>query len=262
MVSHRTVVARMGLYGLLAIGVWTSPALAQGRAPVRVGKPVLEERLEPTQVSSPLAENAIYGFVRGTPGKPVSFPAERVGDPTLYVEGLGRAAQKVCVDVARAQGGYTATFNVLIPKGIGPGVVGLDSSDEVRDYMAGQHPTSGELAIRAYLATKGICLPSSSLLIGSWNSGADDEPIYLAVGGFGMGRPHIGVEDAPAEACDGLGRLLGRPGFGANVFGAYCRVVMPTGSCKASTRVKVFWVEGGVSTPPVRLQLLRDCHGK
>lgn len=248
------------LLGLAAL-VMPAIALAQGRPATVVGRPPLIERLQPTEVNSPLAINAVYGFVRGEPVSRVRFPAAGRVDPTLYLEGVGPRNTKVCVEVNRAQGGYKANFEAGVPAGKGLARFDLDSSPEVREFIEDANTVSAELAIRASVAVNGTCGAAAPLLVGSW-SGNVTEPLYLAVGGFGFGLPSIRVDGAPEVRCDTVSRLLDRDAFGANVYGGYCPVQFPGSTCKPRTPVKVLWKEGGVVSAEVPLVLQRDCDGR
>lgn len=254
-----------GFFNCMLLGLATvampAAVAAQNRPPTWVGRPPLVEQLQPTEVNSPLAINAIYGFVRGVPDARVPFLGGGTSNPTIHLEGLGRPGAKVCVEVTRAQGGYRATFDTVVPKGKGLAKLNLDSSPEVRSFLDAANSVSAELAIRASVAVKGKCPGSAPMLVGSW-SGNQTEPLYLAVGGFGLGLPSIRVDGAPEARCDTVSRLLKRDALGANVYGGYCPVEFPAPVCKPRTPVRVLWKEGGVVSADVALILQRDCNAK
>lgn len=250
---------RVGCAVLPGVLVLHQDACAQYRVSQRVTRPALVEVLQPTPVRDVLARNAIYGLVRGVPSRSVSFPERTLGDPIVYLNGFLASESQVCVELSLAQGGYRAHFRANVPKGEGTLAVPFDSADEVRTFMTHVSSTSAELAIKATPARRGECKANGPLLIGSWRRASESEPLYLAVGGFGMGQPAVRVEGQPLQYCESLARLLGRPDFGANVFGAYCPIKVTSTPCKTEIAVKVLWMEGNLVASEVPLLLRKDC---
>lgn len=248
--------------GGLAICVASTAAGRERLLPV-VRQPSLVESVTPTEVSAALARRAVYGIITGAPDAPVPVPSKSLGYPAVRVDAVDAGDRILCIEISRAQGGYTARFNVQIPPGLGPVVVPFDSSAEGRKLLSEAGSRTGELAVRVQAGRSGtVCDESGALLPATLKSEAPEPPMYLAVGGAGKGLPAVRVNQRTRRNCRDLGRALGRADFGANVYSNLCPLVEPGDRCQSLNVVTVLWLEGGLVSDEVRLKFRRRCDGK
>ena len=248
---------------LLALGLVASPSGAQPHAAPPtldlVKQPPLQERVAPTEVNAVLARRAVYGLVAGPLVRPVPFPTREAGHPQVWIGGLQPGDRVLCVELARAQGGYEARFTVRLPRAGDAVRVPFDSSDEARRLFAAG-ATAAELVVRARADRDGSCDDAGPLLPAALDMPPAGTPeLHLAVGGAGKGVPAVRVNGQPQRDCLEIGRLLERRDFGANVYGYLCPVAAAGEACRPKNVARVLWLEGSMSNDEVDIQFRRRC---
>jgi hypothetical protein len=248
-----------------ALGTASAGAQSGPSARVRrvVGRPPLSESVEPTQVSGALSRRAVYGLVVGTTTEVLSYPRRGIGHPAVWVDAVAANDRVLCIELARAQGGYEAKFTVEVPPGRGPLRVPFDSINAARQLFESLPPTAAELVAKVRPASGRKCDDTQPLLPAAMaDRGGVLEPLHLAVGGAGLGQPVVRLNGEPQRECQAIARVLGRTDFGANVFGYLCPIAAQIpGACQSENVVRVIWLEGNTSSDEVDLPLRRQCHG-
>lgn len=259
--SGRWVVAlSSGWIAAAAAAPPTPPAPPATRVLQVVGQPPLQEQLAPTEVSASLNRRAVYGLMAGSISQALDFPERGAGHPQVWVDAVGPRDQALCVDLARAQGGYEARFKVDLPPGSGPLRIPFDSGDAARKLFASTRATTAELVARVRPARGSSCDDTQPLLPAALGpQPAESGSLHLAVGGAGKGVPVVRVNQQAARSCVDIGRHLGRRDFGANVYGYLCPLVDAQQACQPSNSARVIWMEGGVSNEEVDVAFRRRC---
>lgn len=244
-----------------------SSALAQSGPSARslsvVRSPPLVESVAPTQVSGALSRRAVYGLLVGTTTEPLPYPQRNRGHPAVWVDAVGPNDRVLCIELARAQGGYEARFTVAVPPGESRLRVPFDSSSAARQLFESLPPTAAELVARVRPAKGRNCDDTQPLLPAAMvDRGAVLESLHLAVGGSGKGLPVVRLNGEPQRECQAIGRLLDRADFGANVFGYLCPIAAQIpGACQPDNVARVTWLEGNTASDEVDIPFRRRCYG-
>jgi hypothetical protein len=264
-VSNLRRFLRLGL--ALGSTLGAASALAQSGPTARslnvVGSPPLAESVAPTQVSGALSRRAVYGLLVGKTTELLPYPRRGSGHPAVWVDAMGPNDRVLCIELARAQGGYEARFTIAVPPGDSPIRVPFDSSSAARQLFESLPPTAAELVARVRPAKGRDCNDTQPLLPAAMvDRGAVLEPLHLAVGGAGKGLPVVRLNGEPQRECQAIGRLLGRADFGANVFGYLCPIAAQIpGACQPENIVRVTWLEGNTASDEVDIPFRRRCYG-
>lgn len=237
-----------------------SPAFAN-RTATRVPRTQISERLNPTEISQSSTDMsaAIYGFIADEASVAVKYPTAR-GDPTVYVNGLGTSPQRICIQIRRAQGGYSALFSASVPSGSGVAEIPFDSSPAARAHLAESRLSAYEMAIKATMGVKNKC-PSAGeapLLPASWNSTGNSK-YTLLVGGAATGTPRTRVGGAESKPCRLISQILQRSDLGAGIYAYACEIQLPVDSCRAPTPIKILWFRGSRVAGEAKTSVVNSC---
>lgn len=234
-----------------------------GRVALRVARGQIKESVNPSEIGQKKADmrSAIYGLVANEPETVARFPLSGA-DPTIYVAGLGRNPQHVCVKIARAQGGYNAEFLAGVPGGSGPATIRFDSGPVARARLAADRPSALAMGIRATEAIGGKCPAAGAtpLLPSSW-SGTTSGNYTILVGGASTGSAAVRVDGGDVQFCPLISEVLQRSDLNAGVFAYSCPVRLPPSSCTTPIPVKVLWFRGSRLAGTADVTLKGPCRG-
>lgn len=238
-----------------------APANASRVAP-RVARTQIKEDVKPTEISEKIADmsGAVYGLVAYNPNGTANYPVKG-GDPTVFIGGLGRGAQRLCIQIKRAQGGYSARFSAMAPPGWGAAAIPFDSSPLARSRLSENPPGALEMAIHATVSDGEGCPASTAapLLPAGW-TGASDKNYTLLVGGAATGVPATRIARGSLQPCKLVSQILQRSDLSAGVYAYSCQIPLPSSQCTVPTVVTVLWFKGSRLTGSTSVSAKSPCE--
>jgi hypothetical protein len=228
------------------------------RAPLRVARAQVKESLNPTLISD--VRYAIYGLVPDQPDLRVRIPPPSQGDPTVFIDGLGAKAERLCVAIQRAQGGYSADFDATVPPGRGVAQVAFDSRPKVREVLQRHQPTALELGIRVSERTKRGCDPLAPLLPAGWSVDNLQGNYLLLVGAAAIGKPSVRLPREDLRTCTLISERLKRADLGAGAYAYACPVRLDGQNCGRQVPLTVVWFKGSRAVNDVTINARAPCR--